>query len=795
VKRRPLFWCGVCMLGGLEYGSVAGVKSLIWVCLLLVPAALLILIAWKQHSLRRPIIGGVCFFIIGAGLYAWTEIHNTSELKAGQVQFEGTVEEEPEFDGNRCRITLRVSSIAGKMLKASERVRATLYFELMQQKNVAEQTLAYNCRLRGNMVLSTPEPPTNPGGFDYPAFLHDQRIHWVGTITDFHSLAYRPGRHSVTGAMLALKKWLIGRIQLLFSPDSAGLISGLVLGAANEMDPDSYTRLSSLGLAHIVAVSGHNITLLVAGLLYLLRLSGFTKQRSYLAAAIILPFYVLLTGAGASSVRAFLMGELVLLAVLFGFYRDGLNIIGAAFIGMAMYNPYLIHSISFQLSFLVTFGLLVLVPGLNHKIAIRCKPIKENLSVTAAATLVSFPLSIYYFHLFSFLSPIINFLFVPFFSVVIIPAAAAALLLSSIHPSLGLLLAKCVDFVLQPVLHFLYKVEVYKLLIFAFRSPSVFWCLLYSGAMIFFSLLMYGKIKCNWKMAFLCFLSVAILLFILFVPKWLKRETIVTFLDVGQGDTVVIETPTKVVVIDSGGLASMVEDWKRVRDPFLPAKNVLIPFLLYRGIDSIDLLVMTHGDADHVGGVPYLLRHTPVRRILANGLPAKTELEQEIVKTISEKHIPVSTAKEGQVITDSTGGHWTILNPPNGQSGAEGDSSKNDNSVVLLLDVFGRRLLFTGDLEKNGEDRLLTEEQRIGKIDVLKVGHHGSRSSTSQQWLDRLQPDLSVVSVGRNNRYGHPASEVIHRLDQAGSRVIRTDEHGAVMVTVGPNRFSSTVMK
>ncbi|WCK53506.1 DNA internalization-related competence protein ComEC/Rec2 [Aneurinibacillus sp. Ricciae_BoGa-3] len=795
MKWRPLFWSGVCLLGGLAYGSLAGGRSLLGLSLLLIPAILLPLTAWKRISLRGPIIGGVCFFIIGAAQYAWTEIHNTSELAAGQVQFLGRVDDQPDFDGNRCRVTLVVSSIDGKTLKTPEKVRATLYFEHMQQKTMAEQSLSYNCQLTGGMVLSSPGTPSNPGALDYPVYLHYQHIHWVGQITDFGSLAYRPGIQGVTGAMLSLKKWLIGRIDRLFSPDTAGLISGLLLGAANEIDPESYARLSSLGLAHILAVSGHNITLVVAGLLYLLRLIGVTKQRSYLAAAVILPLYVLLTGAGPSSVRAMIMGEMVLLAFLFGLYRDGLNIIGAAFIGMAMYNPYIIHSISFQLSFVVSVGLLVLVPGLNQRIMVRYKPVKENISVTAAATMVSFPLSVYYFHLFSFLSPLINFLFVPFFSVVIIPTAASALLLSCIHRSLGLLLARSLDSVLMPALHFLYHVEACKLFIFAFRSPSLFWFLLYCLAIIFFGLLMYGKIKCNWKMGVICFLTFTTLLFLLFGPKWLKRETIVTFLDVGQGDTVVIETPKEVVVIDSGGLASIVEDWKQVRDPYLPAKNVLIPFLLYRGIDAIDLLVMTHGDADHVGGVPYLLRHMPVRRILENGMTAKTELEKEIVKTITEYHLPVSIAREGQVIADSTDNHWSILNPPYGKAELDGDSSKNDNSVVLLLNAFGRRFLFTGDLERNGEERLLTEGDGVGKVDVLKVGHHGSRSSTNQQWLDRLQPNVSVVSVGRKNRYGHPAPEVIQRLVKTGSLAIRTDEHGAVMVTAGRNRFSCMVMK
>ncbi|WP_027417695.1 DNA internalization-related competence protein ComEC/Rec2 [Aneurinibacillus terranovensis] len=793
MKCRILFCCSVCALGGMiSAAAYYENKRFILLCLsVFILGAAIIL--WKQPTLRRPFIVGACFFLIGGSNYMWTEAHNTSHLPLGRVSFEGIIQDAPDFDGDRSRFTLQIAKINNRNIPQAERVWTTVYFTTEEQKKRAEACFLYHSRLKGEMELNLPKPPTNPGAFNYPVYLHREHIHRVGSIRSPQSLSYQKPNRSIEGAILSLQKWLVGRINRMYSADTAGFISGLLIGSLDEMDAENYVRLSSLGLAHILAISGHHITLLVIGLLFLLRWLGMTKERAGVLAIILLPLYVLLTGAGASAVRALIMGELVLLAVLLHRFKDGWNLIGAAFLMMTLFDPYQIHSISFQLSYLVTFGLLAFVPLLDRKVAIKWKFLRENITVTAAATLVSFPLSIFYFHLFSFLSPLVNFIFVPFSSILIMPTAAVSLILGSIHPAFGILLARIVDFMLAPVLQLLYKIENWKWLSFAFVSPSFVWFVVYAGWLVFLAFLLYGKIETNWKTITASFLSCFLLLLALFIPQWMKKGTQITFLDVGQGDAIVIETPRRVVLIDGGGSPAEKEGWKRQRNPYQPIKNVVIPYLLYRGISSVDLYVMTHGDSDHVGGSPYLLLHMPVKQILANGLPPKTQLEQEIARVIKERGIPVVTAQSGQRWREEEGINLDVLNPPISHEKDEA-ASDNNNSVVLLLDAYQHHFLFTGDLEKEREDRLL-QDGRLPSVDVLKVGHHGSKSSTGENWVSRLHPLLSVISVGERNRYGHPNPEVIRRLEAHHSTVLRTDKQGAVIINVNNHEFTYTTVK
>jgi len=293
-------------------------------------------------------------------------------------------------------------------------------------------------------------------------------------------------------------------------------------------------------------------------------------------------------------------------------------------------------------------------------------------------------------------------------------------------------------------------------------------------------------ITLNWK-AKLGFILCPLILFASLFFSWPKKEVTVTFLDVGQGDAIVIETPRKTVLIDGGGPPPRwgEQPWERRRDPYNPVKSVVMPFLHARGISSLDLLVLTHGDSDHIGGISYLLENMPVRQALVNGLPAKIEIEKKVNQLLREKRIPVVEARQGQIWREEPGIVWRVLNPAQ-RIVTEED---NANSVVLLLEAYGFHLLFAGDLEREGEERLL-RENLVEPVDVLKVGHHGSKGSTSQAWVDRVTPKLSVISVGKENLYGHPHREAIERLAKRGGVVLRTDVCGAAVVHIKRNMIT-----
>jgi competence protein ComEC len=788
IRQRALLIYSLYMLGGLVCASrfVHSARMGLGLCIVVVIVGMMPRF-WKNRVPPSIVIVGLLCFCTGFTHYVWTEKRNVSVLpEEANAAFSGIIESAVKFDGNRCKFIVRMDRLDNKDLPHAERVQTTLYFRDKASWMKAQQTLGFGTRITGEIELALPIAPTNPEAFNYPEYLHWQRIHRIGKIKEAQTLSYDERSLSFTGAMVASQQWLAERTTRLFAPESAGLLAGMLLGAVDEIDTDLYATFSSLGLTHVIAISGQHITLLIAGLVYTLRLCGVTRRRAYLATALFLPLYVAMSGSSASAVRALVMGEFVLLALLTGRIRDGWNLIGAAFLIMIGYDPYYIHNIGFQLSYLVTFGLLVFVPPLTARFTVGPAALCRLAAVTIAATVVSFPLTIYYFHIYSFLSPIINFLFVPFISVIVAPLAALALLLGSVHPALGFLPAKIVDLFLLPALQLLQMIEKGQLLRSAFRSPSMWWMIGYFCWLIFLAGWLYDKITLNWK-AKLGFILCPLILFGSLFFSWSKKEVTVTFLDVGQGDAIVIETPRKTVLIDGGGPPPRwgEQPWERRRDPYNPVKSVVMPFLHARGISSLDLLVLTHGDSDHIGGISYLLENMPVRQALVNGLPAKIEIEKKVNQLLHEKRIPVVEARQGQIWREEPGIVWRVLNPAQ-RIVTEED---NANSVVLLLEAYGFHLLFAGDLEREGEERLL-RENLVEPVDVLKVGHHGSKGSTSQAWVDRVTPKLSVISVGKENLYGHPHREVIERLAKRGGVVLRTDVCGAAVVHIKRNMIT-----
>jgi competence protein ComEC len=247
----------------------------------------------------------------------------------------------------------------------------------------------------------------------------------------------------------------------------------------------------------------------------------------------------------------------------------------------------------------------------------------------------------------------------------------------------------------------------------------------------------------------------------------------VTFLDVGQGDGAVIETPSgRVIVIDGGGAPGT--DEREGRDP---GSRIVVPFLRARGISSVDLLVLTHPDDDHVQGLVSVVQRLRVMAALDSGFPSDPETPCTRLRSLlSARRIPVSRAQRNDKIDIGEGAHLEILHP--GKNYLKNThSDTNNNALVLRLIYKNTKILFTADLEDQGEKELLSSGQNIS-ADVLKIGHHGSRGSSSEKFLRQVSPKIGVISCGRENRFGHPHKETLRRLE--GIRLYRTDIQGAI---------------
>ncbi|GAM13335.1 Late competence protein ComEC, DNA transport [Mesobacillus selenatarsenatis SF-1] len=226
------------------------------------------------------------------------------------------------------------------------------------------------------------------------------------------------------------------------------------------------------------------------------------------------------------------------------------------------------------------------------------------------------------------------------------------------------------------------------------------------------------------------------------------------------------------------------EKWQQRSSQYDPGKKIVVPFLKSEGVRTVDKLILTHGDADHIGGAVALLEEIRVKQLIIPRVSDRSVLEEDIIQLARKKGTDIYVAGLGTGWT-TAGGEFMILNP----SVTVGE--RNDQSIVLLAAIGGKKWLFTGDLGIEGENSMARKIKDID-IDVLKIGHHGSKYSSSEFFLERTNADFAVISVGENNRYGHPGEEVIKRLEERGMQIFRTDEDGAIIYRFKDNSGTFT---
>ncbi|MBD2869443.1 ComEC/Rec2 family competence protein, partial [Paenibacillus arenilitoris] len=683
-------------------------------------------------------------------------------------------------------------------------------------------------RVRAAGELALPAGATNGGGFDYRRYLSSQRIHWLLKARGTAAVEAAPGPWWTAAALLGriddARALLGARMEALYPSEQSGYMKGLVLGIREDLDPQQFQQFSRLGLTHILAISGLHVAVFLYALGGLLRLLRMTRERILLSLMLAVPLYVLLSGASPSVIRAGVMAVLGLIAARMGKLKDGLHLLAAAALFMLIVDPFLLGNVSFQLSFIVTLGLIVGVPPVRRAMPDwrRGKAALDLAAVTIVAQLVSFPVTIYYFNQFHALSLLANFLLVPFISFVVMPIGAAALLVALAWEPGGKLLAIASHYANDwtfALVELLARVDAFRMI---WATPPLWWVaawLLVLGA--FFNLL--GKRarrtdavsaadpddtapldgeppphpnKGAGRPLLAVVATMTILLAYAYAPDLLDREAEVSFIDVGQGDSIHIRTPEgKHILIDGGGTLSFRkpgEEWKERSDPFEIGRKLLVPLLMKRGVREIDLLVVSHLDSDHIRGLQAVVETIPVRGILWNGTVKEAEDARKLLAFAVARDIPLYAAGAGMERRIDGEASLTVLWPHEAPDGiVSALEEQNEGSVVLTIRLYNSTFLFQGDINAETERAVIqslppSASTPKAPVSVMKVAHHGSRFSTGEEWLDYWQPIAAVVSVGATNTYGHPHPDVVRRLEESGTALWRTDRDGEVRFKVIP---------
>ncbi|WP_419885029.1 ComEC/Rec2 family competence protein [Paenibacillus sp. B-A-8] len=880
MKKRPLLGFTVCWVAGSAAACLCTGSGLLlsWAGLIFLLVSLMM---WETMSWKY--IAVMCLSIsLGAGYWEWNEARNisgipelldrsTAELNGSPVEAGGTIVSVVERDGDRVDFTMKLSHmdlLAEDEEKASDpadeqekRVQGELIAVQIKLLTEQEITVAAEWR-RGdevllNGVLEEPAEARNFGGFDYRAYLHTKKIHWLlkgqgvenvrVTVPDSWSpltiFRLNDSARTVLGAEL----------DQLFGQRHSGYMKGLIIGMQDDLDPDTFKQFSQLGLTHILAISGMHVAVYVGVLLFLFRRLRLTKETALTLTFILVPVYVLLSGAGPSIVRAGLMSMIALLAARVGMLKDGLNILAASALVMLIWNPYMLLSVSFQLSFLVTLGLMVYVPLMNPLLSALPRWLKGAVSVTLVAQLVSFPLTIYYFNQFSLLSFAANLVFVPFITFVVLPLGTLALLLGRLWEDAAGMLAHITELFNNATFYAVEWINGFAGGVLIWGSPSLLWVGVYY--VLLYCLLYVAKLRKearaapqymedetrplaevglnspgrsgyggrsghggmgNWQylniatpllvhwsgvIVLVSVLGLGILLYKGYQSESQAGKGTISYLDIGQGDSILITTPSGAhILVDGGGTLNFgqKEEWRVRRSPFEVGAKVLVPLLKKRGIHRLDAIILTHGDQDHTGGLQAVVEDIPVSALLFNGTITDRESYMELMRTAMERKVQLYAVHQGMILSPDDATELSFLWPEGRSGEASGTpplnevpllEEQNHDSVAFRLEMNGRNFLFTGDMDLEAEEEIVELARQKGistgpVIDVLKVAHHGSKTSTAEAWLEFWNPEAAVISAGVNNLYGHPKAEVLERLEDHHAAIFRTDQQGEIQMRV-----------
>lgn len=665
-------------------------------------------------------------------------------------------------------------SSAGREIAES---RVLVYYSNNTNKN--EIKIGNILNVRGEMQVF--DTARNPGNFDQRKYYKCRGIHvlvWGERLDVMSSDTYRL-RQTLFEMRQRWEQLLLVHLGEYYG----GTMSAILLGQKSGLDTEMKTMYQKSGISHLLAISGLHMSFLGMGIYSLLRRAGFGFAFSGAAGVVLLILYSLMIGAGVSSLRALLMFLIRIGAEITGRDYDMPTSLALSAAVLCAWQPLYLSDAGFLLSYGAILGITVFTPVFYDTFG--CRKIKRKVflwilsglsSSLAVNLMILGPLLYFYYELPPY-SVLLNLIVIPLMPVVMgagLAGSAAALLWD---PGGAVILQICrgilagYDFICE------WSSRLPFSRIVTGKPQTWQLAAYYLILVLIFTLYKFLKRKNEEKHsripgAGLLFVLVSMLLFCRGVCRggYLPREEIqATVLDVGQGDCIHIRGTSVDILIDGGS-----------SDVSNPGMYRIEPYLLSRAADSLDYVFITHGDQDHISGIHEMLEDqnygVRIRNLVLPPQKYHDEMLLELASVASGTGTRVLVMEPGEEITD--GGLTLKCLAPDADAGLK---TGNESSLVLEAEYRHFRMLFTGDVESRGEE-ILVESGILEKCDVIKTAHHGSKNSGGEKFLDCVQPTVSLISAGRENRYGHPHEETIDRLEKSGSRIYSTQDKGALTV-------------
>ena len=572
--------------------------------------------------------------------------------------------------------------------------------------------------------MSVPSNNTIPKAFNYRKYLKNKGIYYTVKISSIEVIG------SDVSFINRVRNWLCDWIDKF---DSTGYVKGFVLGIKDNINKDEYSKFQLIGVTHLFAISGMHISVILVVLNRLL--SILNNKLRYFIIDVLLLLYGAVLYFPASLKRTICFCVFNTFNKIFNIHISGLKLLFLVIFSLVIYDYKIIYDIGFLYSVCTVGGILYSSNFIKSE-----SKILGSFKLSLVAFLFSLPITLYNFYSINLLSIFYNMFYVLFVSTIIYP------------------LSLIVVFV--PKLYFLFEIFIYVLVCVSNMLTNIKISIIYMDFNIFEVLLFYLFLLLfiNYKTKIL-FIFMLLIIFIDLVLPYFNSSSYVYFFDVGQGDSSMIITPYRkeVILVDTGGVRN-----RNVSDD-------VISFMHSKGINSVDYMILSHGDFDHMGEAYNISKVMNIKNVIFNH-NSFNELELDFIRYLDDSKINYFKGNNKLNITDN----MRFLND-------KVFDNENDNSIIFYLKLYNYSFLFTGDVGVDVE-KYLIDNYNLTMIDVLKVAHHGSKTSSSKEFIDEISPKYSIISVGKNNRYGHPNNVVLDMLSK--SKIYRTDIDGSVFFKI-----------
>lgn len=633
------------------------------------------------------------------------------------------------FNGNKLQMNIA----------AEEEIIATYYMESEEEKEYLLKNIGIGKNIELYGTLTMPLNNTVPNNFNYKKYLYQQKIFYLLDIDSYE----------IKGDNSLFEKIKDFFIKRAYSLENSDYLLALVMGDKSLFNSDEYNNYQINGTSHLLAISGSHVSVLLY--LFGVLLKKVKDLPKLIILSVILLFFGYLTNFQAAVCRAIIFFIINRVNTIWKFNLSHLQVLFITAVVLIIINPFIIYDLGFIYSFVVCTGMFF------YSNKITGNYVTKLFKLSVIAFLFSFPISAYINYEVNVVSPLINMLFVPWISLIIFPLSIATFFL--------------------PFLNSIYQVgiNITEFMNQAFTNISLFINIPKMSLIIVIVLLGVLLLAKNNKKYYI---GIIIILALVKLSPYLNNSYQVYYLDVGQGDSTVIILPhkSKVLMIDTGGKVNYVYDEWKISSKSYNLSDNTIKFLKSKGVTSIDYLLISHGDYDHMGESINLVNNFNVENVIFNN-DSYNDLENSLIEVLDEKKIPYYNNIKTLNLKYST---LYFLND-------KLYDNENDNSSVIYMELDEIKLLFMGDAGIDVEQDIINTYE-LPNITFLKVGHHGSKTSTSSYFLENINVSISVISVGRNNRYNHPNSEVLANLENTD--IYRTDLMGTIQVIIRGNDFS-----